>query len=297
MGSARKIRAADWHAELEVRARDGSWRADVLASSHEGTQRVAWEAQLSPISHEDIQERTERYWAEGIGVCWVSPGGKAPWMGTVPSIRVQEPCDDRPWTVVDGPAAFRFEHGTWVAVDDLELTAFIRWVLNGQTIIHRVRPRYRRVWFGASESYRRRHLIWTTSSYVDTEARHEAMRQRQDERKRLWEEQQRRAEEQRQAEAGARRQEEERQREAQRQELERQRKIRETEQAARWEEQRKQWGDRGRVGAAATRSRGTTAARAGPGRRGTAPPAGTARATGCEPVLGTGASHAVPGTA
>ncbi|RKR88437.1 competence protein CoiA-like protein [Micromonospora pisi] len=236
---ATAIRAADWHAELEVRAPDGTWRADVLASSHDGTQRIAWEAQLSPITNEEIQERTERYRAEGIGVCWVSPGGKALWLGAVPSVRVQEPREDRPWTVVDGPASFSFEHGTWIAVDDLELTAFIRWVLHGQTQVHRVRPRYRNVWF-ASRSWRRRPLVWTTSPHVDTETRHEAMRQRQEERKRQREEQERRAEQQRKAEAEARRIEEERQREAQRQEQERQRKIWEAEQAARWEEQQRQ---------------------------------------------------------
>ncbi|WP_155256533.1 competence protein CoiA family protein [Salinispora pacifica] len=237
---ATAIRAADWHAELEVRAPDGTWRADVLASSHDGTQRVAWEAQLSPITNEDIQERTERYWAEGIGVCWVSPGGKAPWIGSVPSIRVQEPHDDQPWTVVDGPAAFHFEHGTWIVIDAPQLTAFIGWVLHEQTIVHRVRSRYRRIWYPTSEGYRRRNLIWTTSRHIDTETRHEAMRQRQEERKRQREKQERRAEQQRQAEAEARRIEEERQREVQRQEQERQRKIREAEMAVRWEEQQRQ---------------------------------------------------------
>ncbi|NJP35772.1 hypothetical protein HCJ94_28380 [Micromonospora sp. HSS6-12] len=58
---ATAVRAADWHAEMEVRASDGTWRADVLASSHDGTRHIAWEAQLSPITSEDIQERTERY--------------------------------------------------------------------------------------------------------------------------------------------------------------------------------------------------------------------------------------------
>ncbi|SCL18071.1 hypothetical protein [Micromonospora inyonensis] len=123
----------------------------------------------------------------------------------------------------------------------MQLTAFIRWVLHGQTIPHWVRPRYRRIWYPTSESHRRRNLIWTTSRHVDTETRHEAMRQRQDERKRQREEQERRAEQQRQAEAEARRQEEERQREAQRQEQERQRQIRAAGEAARWAEQRRQW--------------------------------------------------------
>jgi hypothetical protein len=42
---ARGIRAAGWHAELEV-AGDG-WRADVHAASPDGQRRTAWEAQLA----------------------------------------------------------------------------------------------------------------------------------------------------------------------------------------------------------------------------------------------------------
>ena len=89
---ATAVRAADWHAELEVSAPDGSWRADVLASSHDGVRRIAWKAQLSPITDDDIGERTERYEHAGIDVCWVGPAeARVPWLGVVPSIRVQEP--------------------------------------------------------------------------------------------------------------------------------------------------------------------------------------------------------------
>src|SRR4051812_22172010 len=62
------IRAADRLAELEVAAADGSWRADVMASSADGEWRMAWEAQLSPITVEDIKARTDRYAAEGVAV-------------------------------------------------------------------------------------------------------------------------------------------------------------------------------------------------------------------------------------
>jgi competence protein CoiA len=81
---ATAIRAAGWHAELEVRAPGGSWRADVPASAHDGSRRVAFEAQLSPITDDDITARTSRYRADGIDVCWVSTGRWPPWMGTVP---------------------------------------------------------------------------------------------------------------------------------------------------------------------------------------------------------------------
>jgi competence protein CoiA len=137
---ANALRAADWRAELEFRAPDGSWRADVLASSHDGTRRIAWEAQLSPITDEDIRDRTARYQAEGIGVCWVSPAELVPWMGIVPSIRVRDPHDNRPWTVVDGVAGFSFEHGTWITVADLTLTTFIRWVLHERTTSNHILP-------------------------------------------------------------------------------------------------------------------------------------------------------------
>ncbi|WP_251065318.1 competence protein CoiA family protein [Streptomyces sp. ISL-44] len=86
------IRGAGWFAELEVPAEDGSWRADVMAISTDGVQRMAWEAQLSPITVDDIRARTERYEAEAIRVCWVSPHKKPPrWISAVPAIRVRAP--------------------------------------------------------------------------------------------------------------------------------------------------------------------------------------------------------------
>ncbi|MEU5209328.1 hypothetical protein [Streptomyces sp. NPDC020742] len=36
---------------LEVPAISGCWRADVLATSPDGSWRTAWEAQLSPDNH------------------------------------------------------------------------------------------------------------------------------------------------------------------------------------------------------------------------------------------------------
>lgn len=213
---ATAIRTVGWHAQMEVRAADGTWRADVLASSADGTRRVAWEAQLSPITHEDIHDRTSRYQAEGIGVCWVGVAERLPWMGVVPSIQVCDPHGERPWTVVDGVAGFDYEDGVWSIVDDLPLITFIQWALRGQTITHRVLPRYRRIWHGDERRYTRRQTIWTTPRSVSSEARHDAMRQRQEAWKQQQELRERQAEQRRQEEAEARRQEEERQREIQR---------------------------------------------------------------------------------
>ncbi|WP_261562770.1 competence protein CoiA family protein [Frankia tisae] len=227
---ATAIRTVGWHAQMEVRAADGTWRADVLAFSADGTRRVAWEAQLSPITHEDIHDRTSRYQAEGIGVCWVGVAERLPWMGVVPSIQVCDPHGERPWTVVDGVAGFDYEDGVWSIVDDLPLITFIRWVLHGQTITHRILPRYRRIWHGDQRRYTRRQTIWTTPRSISSEARHDAMRQRQEAWKQQQEERERQAEQRRQEEAEARRREEERQR-AIRQEAER----------ARAEELRRKW--------------------------------------------------------
>ncbi|MGW3059713.1 competence protein CoiA family protein [Streptomyces goshikiensis] len=55
---ATAIREAGHHAELEVRGPRGNWRADVMASSSDGTSRMAWEAQLSPITVAEVSDRT-----------------------------------------------------------------------------------------------------------------------------------------------------------------------------------------------------------------------------------------------
>ncbi|MGH3757223.1 competence protein CoiA [Actinophytocola sp.] len=249
---ATAIRTVGWRADLEARAPNGSWRADVLAVSLDGTHQVAWEAQLSPITDEDISERTLRYQNDGVGVCWVSTAARVPWMGVVPSIRVRDTDSDTngnaddvardadgdvdhdlAWTVIDGVAGFRYSDGAW-RIQRLPLDAFVGWVLYEQTFVHQVRTRYRRIGIGAERRYVRRHLIWTTSRSVDEMIRHDAMRQRQDERKRQQREREQTAEQRRRDEAEARRQEEQRQRE-----------IAEAAERARreqqWEEQRRQW--------------------------------------------------------
>ena len=232
---ATRIRDVGWHAELEVRAEDGSWRADVLASSHDGTRRMAWEAQLSPITDDDIRERTERYRREAIDVCWVSPAETAvPWMGVVPSVRVRDPRGDLPWVIVDGVAGFQFGRGCWISTAELDLTQFIVWVLHDKAVPHQVLPRYRDIRIPDREAYRRRQLIWMTTRSVDSEARHETMRQRQDLRKRQLQETQRQAEQRR-------KEDEARQREAILQEEKRQREIANAKIRALREAQEQQW--------------------------------------------------------
>ncbi|MFJ1757348.1 competence protein CoiA [Kitasatospora sp. NPDC088134] len=174
------IRAAGWHAELEVAAPDGSWRADVMAHSPDGSRRIAWEAQLSPITVDDIRARTERYAADGIGVCWVTSRRAAAWMGQVPSVRVD--AEDGRWRVDDGVAGFNAATGRWRMVPS-PLADVVRWVNTGGLAVHGVLPRYRRVYRPVEEDFARRPLVWASSASREAEAGHEVMRRRQDAQK------------------------------------------------------------------------------------------------------------------
>ena len=80
-------RAAGAHAEMEVRGPDGAWRADVLASDPGSTWRMALEAQLSPITAEDITARTERMHADGVRSIWFSDRPRPPWLGVGVPVR------------------------------------------------------------------------------------------------------------------------------------------------------------------------------------------------------------------
>jgi competence protein CoiA len=192
---ATSIRESGWHAELEVSAPDGTWRADVMASSPDAARRIAWEAQLSTITVDDIQARTERYDQAGIGSCWVTTRKAVAWMGHVPSIRVA--ADEGTWQVDDGIAGFDPRAGQW-EVKPVPLTRFVAWVHQRSLSPHPVLPRYRRVLRLADKDFARRQLLWTSQRSVQAQEQHERMRRRQDERKKEWQEQQAALERQRQ---------------------------------------------------------------------------------------------------
>ncbi|MEV6319194.1 competence protein CoiA family protein [Streptomyces sp. NPDC051776] len=202
------VRDAGWYAELEVAAADGSWRADVMASSPDGQRRMAWEAQLSPITVDEVRARTERYENEGISVCWVTPHGrKARWIGAVPAVRVREPdTEGGAWIVDDGLAGFDYRAGRWVFREE-SLSCFVRWAVLGQVVPCRSLPRYRRV----DRVVEGRHLLfrrsmwWTSQQSAQAQQRHEQMRRRQE----AWKKEREEREEQRQAEEARRRAEEE----------------------------------------------------------------------------------------
>lgn len=176
------IRAAGWFAELEVAAANGSWRADVMAASPDGEQRMAWEAQLSPITVEDIAARTDRYAAEGVAVCWVSPHKRpAAWLGAVPSVRVRVPegADER-WVVDDGLGSF--VSSGWV-FQEAELAQFVRWVLLGQLRPCQSLSHHREVRRIVGEEHRwfLRGLWWTSRQSAEAQSAYEREREQREE--------------------------------------------------------------------------------------------------------------------
>ncbi|MEU7826078.1 hypothetical protein [Catellatospora sp. NPDC049133] len=89
---ATAVRSTGWSAKLEATRPGAPWRADVPAISSDGTRTMAWEAQLSAITAEEVGERSGRLAAAGVPVCWV---GVKPhrWMGGAPSIVAQPPAE------------------------------------------------------------------------------------------------------------------------------------------------------------------------------------------------------------
>ncbi|MET9451084.1 competence protein CoiA family protein [Streptomyces cinerochromogenes] len=87
---AMAARAAGWRAELEVSSETGNWRADVLVFDEQDRAFMALEAQLSPMTPQNAQMRTDRYARDGVGLCWVGLQGR-PWQRAVPSLRVNYP--------------------------------------------------------------------------------------------------------------------------------------------------------------------------------------------------------------
>jgi hypothetical protein len=196
MELASAIRAAGWHAELEVPG-DG-WRADVLAISPDGITRMAWEAQLAPATADELHERTARMTAEGVTACWVTDKDR-PFIGHVPSIRIKaeetEQGSDKALSprhpflpAIDGLGAFRPDwcstrpkcdiaaqhglygrdegpcvgHGRWERPPvALSLAEFVTHVLRGTIRLHEVRTE--RPW--ALGRHRPGKCLWTTRQH------------------------------------------------------------------------------------------------------------------------------------
>ncbi|MFF9915381.1 competence protein CoiA [Streptomyces sp. NPDC013457] len=158
---ATAARAAGWDAVLEAAAPHGAWRADVLAVSPDG-RRFALEAQLSPITQDDVLKRTERYAADKVGVCWFDERERPrPWMSAVPALHVTRAAEGR--RSVRGVIARYAAEDGWSAVADVSLGAAVGWILEG-----RVAPHEERYVRGAAapggDDYRGR--FWTAPRYA-----------------------------------------------------------------------------------------------------------------------------------
>ncbi|WP_234389955.1 RNA methyltransferase [Streptomyces sp. MMG1533] len=176
---AAAAREAGVYAELEVRGPEGAWRADVLASDPAGAWRMALEAQLSPITADDIGTRTERMQADGVSSVWFSDRYRPPWFGQVPSVRVKA-VDGGGLVVVEGLA--KFSGGQWEEGPQVPLAEFLRWVFTGRVVLHRRRGPVR-------SPLQARLSVWTPPQYAQQEAAH---LEKEERRKRLEQEEKRR---------------------------------------------------------------------------------------------------------
>ncbi|MZD19172.1 MULTISPECIES: RNA methyltransferase [Streptomyces] len=182
---AAAARDAGAHAELEVRGPEGAWRADVLASDPAEAWQVALEAQLSPITPDDIVARTERMQADGVPSVWISDRYRPRWFGRVPSVRVKA-VDGGGLAVVEGLA--KFSGGQWEMGPQVPLAEFLRWVFTARVVSHLRRAPVR-------SPLQARRSVWTAPQYAQQEAAHleaEERRKRleQEEKRRLREEEQ-----------------------------------------------------------------------------------------------------------
>ncbi|MFJ8762062.1 competence protein CoiA [Streptomyces cyaneofuscatus] len=173
---ASAARDAGAHAELEVPGPQGAWRADVLATDPAGSWKTALEAQLAPITGADIIARTERMRADSVTSVWFSDRPRPPWLGTVPSVRLERPEAAEHLMVAEG--LMKFESHSWMPVPT-SLTHFLTWVFT-----HRIGPHTPRT----APRYPQRPLptLWTAPQYISAENAHlieEERRQREHEKR------------------------------------------------------------------------------------------------------------------
>ncbi|MFB9571406.1 competence protein CoiA [Streptomyces yanii] len=159
---ASAARDAGAHAELEVRAPDGSWRADVLATDPGGRWAMALEAQLAPITAADITARTDRMREHDVTSIWFSDRPRPPWLGTVPSIRLEQPEGTKRLAIAEG--LVKFTDRGWSAVP-ASLTQFLAWAFASRVVPHTPRTP---LWY----PQRSLATVWTTPQYITAEDTH-----------------------------------------------------------------------------------------------------------------------------
>ncbi|MFF3843437.1 competence protein CoiA family protein [Streptomyces sp. NPDC001930] len=171
---AAAARDAGAHAELEVRGPDGAWRADVLASDPAGAWRVALEAQLSPITADDISARTARMLKDGVSSVWFSDRVRVPWFGVVPWARVRA-AERGGLLVIEGLSWFA--NGHWEqGPPAVPAAEFLRWVFGDRVVAHQRRAAVR-------SPLAARHILWTPPRYAELEVAHLAELEAKERRK------------------------------------------------------------------------------------------------------------------
>jgi len=166
---ANAARDAGAHAELEARGPDGAWRADVLVTDPAGTRATALEAQLAPITDIDITARTEKMRADGVASIWFSDRPSPPWLGTVPSVRLERPDGGKLLAVAEG--LVKFDGRGWRPVP-ASLTDFLTWTFAGRIVPHTPRTP---LWY----PQRALTTVWTAPHYITTETAHLEEEERQ----------------------------------------------------------------------------------------------------------------------
>ncbi|MGX7760547.1 competence protein CoiA family protein [Streptomyces angustmyceticus] len=159
---ATAARDAGAHAELEVPGPDGAWRADVLATDPAGAWTTALEAQLAPITGADITARTEKMHADGVASIWFSDRPRPPWLGTVPSVRLERPDGPRDLTVAEG--LVKFSDRGWSSVP-ASLPQFLTWAFTRRIVPHAPRTP---LWY----PQRSLDTVWTAPQYITAEDTH-----------------------------------------------------------------------------------------------------------------------------
>ncbi|MFE1765403.1 competence protein CoiA [Streptomyces angustmyceticus] len=159
---ATAARDAGAHAELEVPGPDGAWRADVLATDPAGAWTTALEAQLAPITGADITARTEKMHADGVASIWFSDRPRPPWLGTVPSVRLERPDGHGDLTVAEG--LVKFSDRGWSSVP-ASLPQFLTWAFTRHIVPHTPRTP---LWY----PQRSLDTVWTAPQYITAEDTH-----------------------------------------------------------------------------------------------------------------------------
>ncbi|MBD3575263.1 competence protein CoiA [Streptomyces sp. KD18] len=159
---ANAARDAGAHAELEVPGPEGTWRADVLATDPAGNWATALEAQLAPITGVDITARTDRMRADGVTSIWFSDRPRPPWLGIVPSVRLERSEAAGHLAVAEG--LMKFESRSWKPVP-ASLIQFLTWAFTQRIVPHTPRT---------PTQYPQRPLptVWTAPQYVSAEDTH-----------------------------------------------------------------------------------------------------------------------------